>query len=96
MNATTLREMLGKAITHLIATGPDHDDGCPEDDTCNCETGQGLMAVDKCVNLFGPLLDVLEAAEKDVEDRPAPKSKRQIGLELAIAALYRRAGEVMG
>ena len=38
----------------------------------------------------------LEAAEKDVEDRPAPKSKRQIGLELAIAALYRRAGEVMG
>lgn len=125
MNATTLREMMGKAtptpwILHneeflcTVQVGeaympapyqPPHGRGeCPQ------QRADGRLIV-AAVNLFGPLLDVLEAAE----GLPAPRHREycpcsdwpdrecdcgaldeRSALNDAIAALYRRAGEVMG
>lgn len=67
------------------------------------DANQDLIVV--AVNLFGPLLDVLEAAEKAVAKLSTLHYGEPVGyddgkavwdLKEQIAALYRRAGEVMG
>lgn len=62
-----LRGLWKNATDYLITNGPEHDGGCPEDDTCTCETGTNLRALDECVQALPALLAVAEAAKKLVE-----------------------------
>lgn len=129
MNATTLREMRGKATTErwhpdrlllgnirvsgqcdtvdmpmmssiveCLATKQVDADGREWRTSGTTKGNRDLIVA--AVNLFGPFLNVLEAAEAVTTapvrwDGTSLLPERMRNLETAIAALYRRAGEVM-
>lgn len=87
-----LRGLVERAKQYLEQTGPDHDWGCPGDDTCDCETGPKQKAVDKLVQITPALLARLAEAERVIRGEETNSDRDGPLAVLMVASLHNGEG----